>query len=228
MQMRLHSRTNPAVVTQGTRCQNTAKMTENAVQRMLGAHRSGRAGTPCSCRGPCNSRSMLFSQGVSAADIGLLRMQGSHQALWAIKGLIPEGAAFRIRAHTQLLIQGQWWSMRSTQRRHTRQWCARGGLWRAHFWQKRASPLCTRRTRHQHCLECLVCVVSTADMKRQCMHCLARLTGVAYYVLSILFLCRSAAPHALYPAGCCAVSIGITGRTFRLTCITACASRSGW
>ena len=50
-------------------------------------------------------------------------------------------------AHTQLLIQGQWWSMRSTQRRHTRQWCARGGLWRAHFWQKRASPLCTRARR---------------------------------------------------------------------------------
>lgn len=30
---------------------------------------------------------------------------------------------------------GQWWSIRSTQRPHTRQWCARGGLNAAHFWQ---------------------------------------------------------------------------------------------
>ena len=36
--------------------------------------------------------------------------------------------------------QGQWWSMRMTQRLHTRQWCARGGLARWHFWQKRTTP----------------------------------------------------------------------------------------
>lgn len=40
----------------------------------------------------------------------------------------------------------QWWSMRRTQRRQTRQWWARGGLCRPHFWQKRASPLCARTT----------------------------------------------------------------------------------
>lgn len=28
----------------------------------------------------------------------------------------------------QLPTQGQWWSMRSTQRSHREQWCVRGGL----------------------------------------------------------------------------------------------------
>ena len=83
MQMRLHSMTNPAVVTQGTRCQSAPKFTENAVQQTLGAHRSGRGETPCSCRGPCDGSSMLFRQGNSAADIVMLHMHGSHQALGA-------------------------------------------------------------------------------------------------------------------------------------------------
>ena len=32
--------------------------------------------------------------------------------------------------------------MRRMQRRHTRQWCARGGLPRPHFWHTLAPPLC--------------------------------------------------------------------------------------
>ena len=40
---------------------------------------------------------------------------------------------------TQLLIQGQWWSIFSTQRPQSEQWCARGGLKASHLWQCRAA-----------------------------------------------------------------------------------------
>ncbi len=40
---------------------------------------------------------------------------------------------FWFHSPTQLLIHGQWWSMRRTQRRQMRQWCARGGRYVSHL-----------------------------------------------------------------------------------------------
>ena len=52
--------------------------------------------------------------------------------------------------------------MRSTQRRQTRQWCARGGLCRPHFWQKRTSPLCAASRGSQLLAESEVAQLSAA------------------------------------------------------------------